>query len=165
MIYKQKALFCTYVFTRTPNPQEFRRSLDDVQASPRLRRTLASENFTSGSRRPAISSSMLKFPFIRRMTSLTIRNFLTTDFLKYRKFGENSNLRNIFLPLLNLLANIWNTLCHIDQQISHARQKERNLFSADHFMTEKLTQKTGSCLLYTSPSPRDLSTSRMPSSA
>ena len=64
MIYKQKALFCTYVFTRTPNPLEFRRrrSLDDVQASSRLRRTLASENFTSGSRRPAISSSMLKFP-------------------------------------------------------------------------------------------------------
>ena len=64
MIYKQKALFCTYVFTRTPNPLEFRRrrSLDDVQASLRLRRTLASENFTSGSRRPAISSSMLKFP-------------------------------------------------------------------------------------------------------
>ena len=64
MIYKLKALFCTYVFTRTPNPLEFRRrrSLDDVQASSRLRRTLASENFTSGSRRPPISSSMLKFP-------------------------------------------------------------------------------------------------------
>ena len=64
MIYKQKALFCTYVFTRTPNPQEFRRrrSLDDVQASSRLRRTFLRENFTSGSRRPAISSSMLKFP-------------------------------------------------------------------------------------------------------
>ena len=28
-----------------------------------------------------------------------------------------------------------------------------------------LTKKGGSCLLYTSPSPRDLSTSRMPSSA
>ena len=64
MIYKQKALFCTYVFTRTPNPQEFRRrrSLDDVQASSRLRRTFARENFTSGNRRPAISSLMLKFP-------------------------------------------------------------------------------------------------------
>ena len=64
MIYKQKALFCTYVFTRTPNPQEFRRrrSLDNVQASSRLRRTFARENFTSGSRRAAISSSMLKFP-------------------------------------------------------------------------------------------------------
>ena len=33
--------------------------------------------------------------------------------------------------------------------------------------TDKIYQKefSGSCLLYTSPSPRDLSTSRMPSSA
>ena len=70
MIYKQKALFCTYVFKRTPNPLEFRRrrSLDDVQASSRLRGTLARENFTSGSRRPAISSSMLKFPIIQTRT-------------------------------------------------------------------------------------------------
>ena len=29
----------------------------------------------------------------------------------------------------------------------------------------KYNRATGSCLLYTSPSPRDLSTSRMPSSA
>ena len=28
-----------------------------------------------------------------------------------------------------------------------------------------VTNKVGTCLLYTSPSPRDLSTSRMPSSA
>ena len=29
----------------------------------------------------------------------------------------------------------------------------------------KVYEETGTCLLYTSPSPRDLSTSRMPSSA
>ena len=32
-------------------------------------------------------------------------------------------------------------------------------------MFEKILDEFGSCLLYTSPSPRDLSTSRMPSSA
>ena len=32
-------------------------------------------------------------------------------------------------------------------------------------LSEKLTLTAGTCLLYTSPSPRDLSTSRMPSSA
>ena len=32
-------------------------------------------------------------------------------------------------------------------------------------MTNQTMEKWGSCLLYTSPSPRDLSTSRMPSSA
>ena len=36
----------------------------------------------------------------------------------------------------------------------------------DHFVTSSyLFGNTNSCLLYTSPSPRDLSTSRMPSSA
>jgi len=58
-------------------------------------------------------------PLLLRLT----RNFLTTDFLKYRKFGKESNLANIFLPLLNFLAHICNTLCHIDQQVSHTRQK------------------------------------------
>ena len=51
------------------------------------------------------------------------RNFLTTDFLKYRKYGKKSNLTNVSLLLLNLLANICNTPCHIDQQSSHIRQK------------------------------------------
>ena len=32
-------------------------------------------------------------------------------------------------------------------------------------LTLALNRKAGACLLYTSPSPRDLSTSRMPSSA
>ena len=32
-------------------------------------------------------------------------------------------------------------------------------------ITERINWVSGSCLLYTSPSPRDLSTSRMPSSA
>ena len=32
-------------------------------------------------------------------------------------------------------------------------------------LIEELDEKYGNCLLYTSPSPRDLSTSRMPSSA
>ena len=33
------------------------------------------------------------------------------------------------------------------------------------FTSEKFCDQYGICLLYTSPSPRDLSTSRMPSSA
>ena len=39
---------------------------------------------------------------------------------------------------------------------------------ADRITFEEIKEKTGkneSCLLYTSPSPRDLTTSRMPSSA
>ena len=36
---------------------------------------------------------------------------------------------------------------------------------ASNFLTKIIAWLTGTCLLYTSPSPRDLSTSRMPSSA
>ena len=35
----------------------------------------------------------------------------------------------------------------------------------DHFDSRRLADRLNDCLLYTSPSPRDLSTSRMPSSA
>ena len=51
----------------------------------------------------------------------------------------------------------------------NAPRKPRNLskvicsYSIPHVWLEKVTPNT--CLLYTSPSPRDLSTSRMPSSA
>ena len=34
-----------------------------------------------------------------------------------------------------------------------------------HVLIDEVLRETGTCLLYTSPSPRDLSTSRMPSSA
>ena len=37
--------------------------------------------------------------------------------------------------------------------------------NAAHLISEKLSNLSLICLLYTSPSPRDLSTSRMPSSA
>ena len=43
-----------------------------------------------------------------------------------------------------------------DERLANAQLKERS---------RKLTEQLDTCLLYTSPSPRDLSTSRMPSSA
>ena len=47
------------------------------------------------------------------------------------------------------------------------RQKKKNLTatSSVHHARKMFSQQSKSCLLYTSPSPRDLSTSRMPSSA
>ena len=55
---------------------------------------------------------------------------------------------------------------------SYAVANEVNVFNARHYKADaemygKFTAATGIkvCLLYTSPSPRDLSTSRMPSSA
>ena len=47
--------------------------------------------------------------------------------------------------------------CHIEDQIAEKR--------CGHLDNKELISKDKICLLYTSPSPRDLSTSRMPSSA
>ena len=55
--------------------------------------------------------------------------------------------------------------------VSHAKNRTKRRFLPNlqkiTFISEKLGQKIQFkvCLLYTSPSPRDLSTSRMPSSA
>ena len=43
--------------------------------------------------------------------------------------------------------------------------RSQEVFDEEPLMALKNTEKGQPCLLYTSPSPRDLSTSRMPSSA
>ena len=49
---------------------------------------------------------------------------------------------------------------------NNASYNEINIAKVDGAMDEMIKKANGkSCLLYTSPSPRDLSTSRMPSSA
>ena len=66
----------------------------------------------------------------------------------------------------------------INLQIDHIKQVENKIYSLVNFNSEeylKLSKRhkneelnqhyINDCLLYTSPSPRDLSTSRMPSSA
>ena len=72
-----------------------------------------------------------------------------------------------------------NEIVQIDEKQIHTRHtvSEESFFAKGHFpgapimpgamMQELSTQSAGVliCLLYTSPSPRDLSTSRMPSSA
>ena len=52
----------------------------------------------------------------------------------------------------------------IDQETKIARSGLAEFFDAVEIVSDK-TAEVYSCLLYTSPSPRDLSTSRMPSSA
>ena len=47
---------------------------------------------------------------------------------------------------------------------THSSGIENVVSNADHIISQALNEAS-SCLLYTSPSPRDLSTSRMPSSA
>ena len=77
-------------------------------------------------------------------------------------------------PSRHLPGTFWNFTWDISgftRDISRRREKFLNLplfshgkFSRIIFHTSK-SKKSCTCLLYTSPSPRDLSTSRMPSSA
>ena len=58
-----------------------------------------------------------------------------------------------------LISLLWNTFCFIQISAAHVAFPLE-----DPFFPWPL-QRLETCLLYTSPSPRDLSTSRMPSSA
>ena len=49
--------------------------------------------------------------------------------------------------------------------ISKALKREEGVLASNGALTVVTGKRTGSCLLYTSPSPRDMWTSRMPSSA
>ena len=51
------------------------------------------------------------------------------------------------------------------QMLSNSSADKRDFFGGDLSFFVFLSKITICCLLYTSPSPRDLSTSRMPSSA
>ena len=69
---------------------------------------------------------------------------------------------SIFLPLLCLMA------CTQYNDIETVVQiQERNISSelVEQTRQQLIGRLQSTCLLYTSPSPRDLSTSRMPSSA
>ena len=48
---------------------------------------------------------------------------------------------------------------------SYQNMKETGVFTINHISKDQIEDAHHTCLLYTSPSPRDLSTSRMPSSA
>ena len=58
----------------------------------------------------------------------------------------------------------WDVPVYADHQEVRANQVDARV--VNHVSKKVMTiEKYGPCLLYTSPSPRDLSTSRMPSSA
>ena len=69
-------------------------------------------------------------------------------------------LQQVFLPKQLNEAEIATIMCIATDMV----QREKNLDAQHGSKTEKKDQWSD-CLLYTSPSPRDLSTSRMPSSA
>ena len=68
--------------------------------------------------------------------------------------------------LLDPIIEVRPSLNQIDDLVEEIHQRveldERTLVTT---LTKRMAEELANCLLYTSPSPRDLSTSRMPSSA
>ena len=68
------------------------------------------------------------------------------------------------IDILTQIKAIKNSIVSVEGKIlkSHLRQCVKDSLNGDDTFDDKVDEI---CLLYTSPSPRDLSTSRMPSSA
>jgi len=88
-------------------------------------------------------------------------------------FGERvaENQRRVFQIAYSVLGNSADAEDVAQEAFLRAYQKFDSLREAEKFrawvnrIVFRLALNRKSCLLYTSPSPRDLSTSRMPSSA
>ena len=96
--------------------------------------------------------------------ALTIGALSTTPSFLYWLLG---GLETPFVALLvTLLATSSLALWQEDtRQRRRRRAPVSSCHSARELVARSVTSKATNCLLYTSPSPRDLSTSRMPSSA
>ena len=75
-------------------------------------------------------------------------------------------LAALLLLAIGVAAGIWDSLSREAGEKSAVAAESRAVVET-YLQAGVLTQyaESGDCLLYTSPSPRDLSTSRMPSSA
>ena len=69
---------------------------------------------------------------------------------------------NVFMKLPNGCGTLTGDVVRLEKAIYGVKQSGRQW---SLLLNKTLTEDAGICLLYTSPSPRDLSTSRMPSSA
>ena len=94
----------------------------------------------------------------------TAAAFLLRRVFRYRAQVIDNNLRNAFPERdadwrRDTAARFYRQFTDVTMEIVHASR-----MSLDDFR-RRVTVEGIDCLLYTSPSPRDLSTSRMPSSA
>ena len=71
----------------------------------------------------------------------------------------------LILPIYIGVFVIFYRFKHVIKAMSEIEMFSEIIESSEINKREFLMDKVKSCLLYTSPSPRDLSTSRMPSSA
>ena len=93
------------------------------------------------------------------------QNSIKISDMEKEKGGESS--KNFIIPIISALNHISTFVLNNEEEINfwqtgRAIQIDINYFPSNNIF---VNQKPINCLLYTSPSPRDLSTSRMPSSA
>jgi len=102
-------------------------------------------------------------------------NFLITDILEFSKINNTNSLQRNPLDLNNVLdialGNLRSDIVDNNVRISkrqlpkiHANETEFVILF-QNLIENGIKYNTNSCLLYTSPSPRDRTRSRMPSSA
>ena len=96
---------------------------------------------------------------------VAVSEFEICDGEHWAVIGGNGSGKSTFATMLagetNLSAEQRETGC--DQVLAVSFEGEQGLLEREIY--EDDSESMDSCLLYTSPSPRDLSTSRMPSSA
>ena len=104
--------------------------------------------------------------------STITKNYNSNEVLKGSIFDANDNSSLPYANIILLSKNkgvISNEVGHFSINISNCLETDTLRISYIGYQTQDLTIKdlkeSSVCLLYTSPSPRDLSTSRMPSSA
>ena len=95
---------------------------------------------------------------------------LLEDVKSLGKKGEIVNVndgyaRNFILPKKLGLEATSKNLNDLKLQKQNDEKVAQEKLDAAKALAEEIKEKSITCLLYTSPSPRDLSTSRMPSSA
>ena len=92
--------------------------------------------------------------------------YLNIKFKKENRADENNEIANLNLEIIRLKDSLNSTINTSLSSMSTSFNSLSTGVTKD--MTEALTkvdEKVGNCLLYTSPSPRDDISSRMPSSA
>ena len=83
----------------------------------------------------------------------------TSSFIELNKLSNNRNIKHQWLDMEDVSLYFPNAV------IAAEDQQFPNHFGFDLKQIKLVIEQLRNCLLYTSPSPRDLSTSRMPSSA
>ena len=123
----------------------------------------SSDNLTTSIIRFAVSTLQTEIQTIANdtATSEMIKNY-TEDLLNY--IGKDQNIDSTQIePDINAIADNASTLEDSEVEINVLLNDSYETSSP--FALSVVNGSYGTCLLYTSPSPRDLSTSRMPSSA